>query len=619
MTESDSEGVFSQTISLLSENGLFANADLSIVSSAEQFKARSFLAQCKATGSKLFKALNESIKASKARITPTPKTKADTAELSRGFLANNNAQLQETIKNADFTQYAKNGIPLEYPRSAFLDDLNVQLANCDEAQAKNILNKLGITINDSKTGYDGFADYTKLDPNNPLEKPIYDITHKFLKENAVVTGDEQLDSALNSLITGFPELLNTVGKQQHAGQAYSVDIHTLKAYQNAISNPEFENLSNLDKTVVKYALLTHDLGKPEDVNDKLHQEVSAEITRTFLECLNLPPQTVDRVVNLVENHHWLEEYSTGTLDPLTASVDFRRADDFLLATIMAEADIGAISVRPNKTYLDSLNASQQPINDAIQQNNQTGTLIYTSTPIRAGEKQGYEVINLNEASEQEMTDFGFVPGTKREDVRFLVHMTSEKTGKTALDTIDELGDDAYLCASYISLDDKATFGMSSEGQRKFGVCLEVENANIGRANSIDQYSGHMQNYDGFVENVQKRSKNQALPKSIKTELSLTDDEYAQLYSQISDKQHLTQIRDEATYQVGDKILTGKEVRTAILHAQDSILSSEVHNEVNVYAPKINGVVAKVDSIEEVPQYVIDYAQEHDLPLYILGS
>jgi hypothetical protein len=68
-----------------------------------------------------------------------------------------------------------------------------------------------------------------------------------------------------------------------------------------------------------------------------------------------------------------------------------------------------------------------------------------------------------------------------------------------------------------------------------------------------------------------------------------------------------------------KTLTGKEVRTAILHAQDSILSSEVHNEVNVYAPRISGVVAKVDSIEEVPQYVIDYAQEHDLPLYILGS
>ena len=44
-----------------------------------------------------------------------------------------------------------------------------------------------------------------------------------------------------------------------------------------------------------------------------------------------------------------------------------------------------------------------------------------------------------------------------------------------------------------------------------------------------------------------------------------------------------------------------------------------HNEVNLYTPKANAVIAKVNSIKEVPQELLDFAKKHDLPVLLLGE
>ena len=43
------------------------------------------------------------------------------------------------------------------------------------------------------------------------------------------------------------------------------------------------------------------------------------------------------------------------------------------------------------------------------------------------------------------------------------------------------------------------------------------------------------------------------------------------------------------------------------------------NEANLYSPKINAVVAKVNSISEIQQEFLDFAQKHNLPIYLLGE
>ena len=43
-----------------------------------------------------------------------------------------------------------------------------------------------------------------------------------------------------------------------------------------------------------------------------------------------------------------------------------------------------------------------------------------------------------------------------------------------------------------------------------------------------------------------------------------------------------------------------------------------HNEVNVYNPKVNALIVKVNSLEEIPYELLDFAEENDLTIYILG-
>ena len=40
---------------------------------------------------------------------------------------------------------------------------------------------------------------------------------------------------------------------------------------------------------------------------------------------------------------------------------------------------------------------------------------------------------------------------------------------------------------------------------------------------------------------------------------------------------------------------------------------------NIYVPKVNAVIAKVETIDEVPQELLNFAKKHNLPILILGK
>ena len=101
-------------------------------------------------------------------------------------------------------------------------------------------------------------------------------------------------------------------------------------------------------------------------------------------------------------------------------------------------------------------------------------------------------------------------------------------------------------------------------------------------------------------------------------LNLSKDEYSKLYEQLAQKQYITQIRKDSIYKIGTKDLKGEDVIQAVIEAQDSILSGR-QNESNLYNPKINAFVARVDKIEEIPDNMLDFAYKHNLPIYLLGK
>ena len=172
-------------------------------------------------------------------ITSTQTSKQDSINMMRGFFSNNNPELDEILENTDFTQYGKNGIPLKYSREQFLNDLSCILDNASQDQKDVIFKKLGIipakTTENRILGYDGIIDLTKLSQNG-IEGEVLKIANRFIKENAVKTGDTKLDEALNSLIKGMPEFINIIGKKQHSSHDYSLDIHILSTLKEALSD-----------------------------------------------------------------------------------------------------------------------------------------------------------------------------------------------------------------------------------------------------------------------------------------------------------------------------------------------------------------------------------------------
>ena len=300
---------------------------------------------------------------------------------------------------------------------------------------------------------------------------------------------------------------------------------------------------------------------------------------------------------------------------------------------------------------------KDPVDTAFELKSADGQMFLTSkigdlSKIPEMERSGqkYKVLNLkdeNITNETDLSQFGFEKGTTIDNLRLFVHTTHNISG---LENVYNLADANYqglLCASYVSLKNMPTFK-----NNKFGVSLTAENVNIANAASLDQWSPmEKRNLEGFSNFVtipkegtmedrtpipdlstidlslryKEFEKNKVLfreliPAIIKEKLQISDDEYNKLYNIIQNYE-FAQILDDDIIEAGGKKFTYKEVKEAIREANDAALADNKysHSEVNLYTPKVNAVIAKVESFEEIPQELLDFANKHNLPIYILGN
>ena len=47
--------------------------------------------------------------------------------------------------------------------------------------------------------------------------------------------------------------------------------------------------------------------------------------------------------------------------------------------------------------------------------------------------------------------------------------------------------------------------------------------------------------------------------------------------------------------------------------------ADTHSEFVAYNPKIRAIIAKENSLDDTPQYLKDYAFEHNLPIFLTGK
>ena len=192
--------------------------------------------------------------------------------------------------------------------------------------------------------------------------------------------------------------------------------------------------------------------------------------------------------------------------------------------------------------------------------------------------------------------------------------------------------EGLLCASCVSFEKQRTFNDAYSGRTEpwqFGVSLDCENANIANATLENQVSGSGKGWSQFADLVNDTKTvgskklevdyRKTVSDFIKLSLGLSDDEYAELYKNVQKYKYVSQFDYIQDIVIGSKRISGAQIKSAIQQANDSILSTNQHNELNLYAPKVNAVVAKVDSLDKVPSRLLAFAQEHNLPIYLLGN
>jgi len=551
----------------------------------------------------------------------------------KNFLANY-PQTENILKTFDFTSFGKEGLPLKYSRKSFMADLSQLLKKESVDEKLKIFEKMEIQPKFDKAGnifaYEGVPNLKNFTAENDAQTKLIDLTRKFMLENEVVSQNPELNKSMNSIIKAFPEYLNFIGKQQQPTHAYSTDIHIMKVLQEAMNHPDYSKLSDLDKTVMKFSILFHDIAKIEGTIDKQHQNVSALYTNNLLEKINMPKEIKNRIVEIVKNHHWSEEFNTGSASAENIATRFRNPQDYLISKIFAQADLKGVNKDFYDIYSSALSPERlAPIEKALNDIYKTGNVIITSrvvTPSKIPQilHQGktYKVINMsNLADNQDMAQFGFVPGVKKENIRFLTHFIPDNAMAESAQKIDILSDvsrPGVLSTSVLSPQKNKTYNY-----RKYGFVLESENSNIANAFEMNQGSGVKKNFDNFVQlTTNKNSYRTFLRDNVIKELSLKypnldEAEYGEIYKQIIAKRHFRQISDVNTEK---RTIKGEDLKQALSNAQDKLFnpSPTEHNEVVVYNPKISGMIFKENAIEDVPQELLDFAHEKNLPIVLFG-
>ena len=501
------------------------------------------------------------------------------------FLANNNSAADNIIKTHDFTQYGKNGIPLKYSRKDFCKKINDLISVLSADEQKFVLKHFGLTkgqnYTDGTVSYDGILNNNKFDQKNARAEvqdaanSILNEIEKFTTKNETLFEDKQLKNFFDSIIQGFPEFTAVIGKEQHNTHEYSVDIHTLKVLQSSMNNPIYSTLSDTDKTVLKLSVLLHDLGKPSSKRDDGHANTSAHFAAGILEKIKLPLEVKNRIIDIIQNHHWFAGYNMGFSSVEDVAVRCRRPGDFKIYQIMAKADLENVNKyfhlgdksggAKNKAEFDKyIEEKMQPINQVLNQvYSRHNPVFYTEFigngklfPIKkikiGDELVELRVLNLNELPDDaSLEQYGFPPGTTKENARFLVHMTRPNIAnfESVIHLTQNVLNHSTWSTSIIKPSNNVTYG-----NYNYGFVFNAEQANFADAYFQNIATGNNKTLESFRNILFGKILHYDLSK---LGIDLTQEDRQQLSKIIIEKGYLQNINEDIV--IGDKIINQKQL------------------------------------------------------------
>lgn len=573
----------------------------------------------------------------------------------RDIIANNNLANENMLKNFDFAQYEKRGLPVKYSREDFCNNINALIDGLSPENKAIIMEHFDIVQGEEVVGNGSYRNIDGFWNNKPLAEDapeeLKQVADKIIKEvekftikNEVVTGNKEVDEVLTSLIQGCPEFAEIVGKVQHGTHKYSVDIHTLKVLQSAMNDPIYKTLDDTDKTILKMSILLHDTGKKGGVVDRGHQSLSAEYAFSMLKKYPFPQRVKDRILDIVDNHHWFEAYNKGNIMPEDVAIRCRRPEDFKLYEIFSKADFENVSndfhlkMSGQKTQADFdvfMANKMKAIENALTKMYSNSNLVFDTQFVRNGElfprktvkidgvDTDLKVLDFNTLSDEaDLSLYGFAKGTTKENARFTVHVTEPKKANMQTVTVltsNVLNESAWS-TSLIGAENNRTYARKS-----FGFIMDNDQANIAAANFANMGSGYAKNIGTFTDmmfdvNYPSRTfvKNNLIKAFKERGITLTNAEYAELSKSLMNKKYLTQIREDV--KIGDKTIPAKDLVECLEISRDQLFQGgDIHSEIVSINPRVKGLIAKVDDIKDCPEEFLSFAKEHDLPIVLMSA
>ena len=563
-------------------------------------------------------------------------------KLFTNYIANN-SNIEETITHLDLNKF-KQGIPMKYPRSQFVKDIEALVNNLTPEDKTFILDIFKLNIENGKM--EGFPLIPRNNVNikkelQPIFESIKEKIINFTQKNESKIDNPDLKKILDSVIEGCPEFATVIGKVQHGTHQYTVDVHTLKVLQNTFKDIDYQKLDDESKTVLKFSILLHDIGKKESIVDKMHYETSAKFAVSILDRYKLPARVKSRIIETIYNHHWFEQYNKNEISADVVNAMFRDPKSLQIGMIMAKADLAGVSgdfhFRITKTHnIEDFNEffDKKKNELLIQQNvryknsNMVIDTKFTETSKRKfptktvnvkGNNYDVKVLNLtDETLPDDLFGFGFAKGTTRQNTRFLAHFNDRIKGlKVFMALSSSPTTESVQSLSMISLGNSRAYR-----NQTYGVITDVDMANVAQASNTNIGSGYKKNLRNFAKDlfsfwqVNTYVRDNFINELDKAGINLTTEEYAQLSKKIIDIQYSSQIvRD---IKIGDKLIPAKLLRNALNASRDKLFEGSSHSEIVAINPRVKALVARVSSIEECDQDFLELATENNLPIVLIG-
>ena len=557
----------------------------------------------------------------------------------------------------------------EYPRDEFINDIYKLVKYMDENERNKVFDYFCFEIYEAKDGSTAMAGYPAIINNgeklatidNPQTKEIIQqikaYVKRFTQGNKIIPDgrliNEEIAQELNNILDVLPELHTIIGKKQHKTHDYTVDVHTLAVLQECIKNPEFESLTKEEKQTLVLSVLLHDITKEEKEIDKSHPQTGAYDAYFIVKKINLPQKQQEEIYQLIKNHDFLEhcngkiyDYTIKDKRQLTEdeqskvikkyAYELRSGNLGKLEQILTKSDL--LSVQRNGGFYNKFGGALDKIGEKLDKEIENikstaiplpQTIIPKASQIKTDgihsfekitqDKDGNEIKNKVIYLEKgmDLSQYGFDKGTTTENFNVLIHGFDSEVQLSILDALDLPNQNALLSSSYV---------VYSKGNyhafRQQGFIKNIPADNIGVAYYRDFGSGYKKDSDSLVNNYINGfmySYRNYLPKLIKEELHLTDEEYIKLYEKIKDKP-LNELEKEYP-----------EVANAL---KNIFAKMEVHkrkfqrdyNEVLIEKGPTSAIYfvgtdenGEEYKVENIPEFLRKYAQDNDIPIIYFGK